>query len=208
MLPTNMLVGVYLIAISLCTFFEMTNSRTSTMWKLNTETGKIQTLTAEEDHIKNYASLDEDMLYNFNAMADVYTRDETFFTIVSSTRIDSHSSSGGGWLRQSAENTLESLLQAKKLKTEREISSAKNKKSTTTTTTTTTATTTTTTINGENNHNNKIALRNSTHSVDNLDCGQPVNYTNYDYIINLGAQYKHKQTPAMPEPDVNILVFL
>lgn len=185
MLPTNMLVGVYLAVTSLCTFFEMTNSRTSTMWKLNAETGKIQNLDVEGDEIKNYASLDEDMLYNFNAMAEVYSRDETFFTIVSSMRIDSHS----GWLRQSAENTLESLLEARKLKTENS-SRLKNKK--------------THSFTPSINMENKIALRNNTQNTDTLDCGQPVNYTNYDYIINLGAHYKNKQTPAMPEPDVRM----
>ncbi|KAI8127697.1 hypothetical protein FF38_11259 [Lucilia cuprina] len=187
MLPSNVLLGVYFAVTWLCTCFEMTNSRTSTMWKLNMQTGKIQTLDEEGEQIKNYASLDEDMLYNFNAMADVYSRDETFFTLVSSTRIDNQN----GWLRQSAESTLASLLEARKLKTEN-ILKATNKKSHTFAALPP--------LNMENN----VALHNNTQNVvvDTLDCGQPINYTNYDYIINLGAQYKHKQTPAMPEPDV------
>lgn len=185
MLPTNMLVGVYLIVTSLCTFFEVTNSRTSSMWKLNAETGKIEGLDVEGNDVNNYASLDEDMIYNFNAMAEVYSIDETFFTIVSSTRTDNFS----GWLRQSAEISLDSLLQARKLKTEY---AARNKNKYAL-------------FARNTNAEYKIALRNNSQNVNTLDCGQPVNYTNYDYIINLGAQYKHKQTPIMPEPDVRRL---
>lgn len=191
MLRTNMWVGAYLALTSLCTFFEMTNSRTSTMWKLNAETGKIQTLDMMETHMKSYSSLDEDMLYNFNAMADVYTRDETFFTIVSSTRLDDHN---GGWLRQSAENSLESLLEARKLKSETVLMEKPKKRNT---------------LKARINVETKLAVRNtSSDSAETLDCGQPVNYTHYDYIINLGANYKHKQTPPMPEPDVSIVIFL
>lgn len=155
------------------------------MWKLNAETGNIETLIAEEESIKSFSAFDENILFNLNAMAEVYSADETFFTIVSSPHIENQH----GWLRQSAENSLESLLQAKQLKTEDNLKS-KDKK-----------------LHMHSSSikiENKIIVRNSSKGrSESLDCGQPLNYTDYDYIINLGAQYKHKQTPLVPEPDVS-----
>lgn len=185
-----MLLGVFLAVVTLCSIFVTTNSRTSTMWKLNAKTGKIETLVAVEEPIKSYSTFDENTMYNFNAMAEVYSTDETFFTIVSSTRIENQH----GWLRQSAENSLESLLQARKLKTEDNLKS-KDKK--------------THTHSSSVKMENKIVVRNNSKShSETLDCGQPLNYTDYDYIINLGAQYKHKQTPLMPEPDVSSFLYI
>lgn len=185
MLRTNMWVGVYLACTSLCTFFVMTNSRTSTMWKLNTEAGKIQTLDIIDRHIKSYSPLDEDLIYNFNAMAEVYSNDEMFFTIVSSTRLDDHN---GGWLRQSVENTLDSLLETRKVKAEANSLEKIRKRNI---------------LKEKTLMGSKVSVRNSSDSVEALDCGQPVNYTHYDYIISLGTSYKNKQTQLMPEPEVS-----
>ncbi|XP_035784690.1 uncharacterized protein LOC118462792 isoform X2 [Anopheles albimanus] len=170
----------YGLAYIVCMQIMTTNSRTSTLWKLNTEEGKIVCVTSIRDRqIKSTFS---------NALESLYTEDEndsklhlrslqelvqsallkedeeSTFHIITST---ASSFRDNTWSRKSSSehllNVASSTTSGKSFKSKTKSQSAES---------------------------------------DELDCGKPVNFTYYDDLIGIAQRYNH---PDVPEPEVAYL---
>ncbi|XP_035784682.1 uncharacterized protein LOC118462792 isoform X1 [Anopheles albimanus] len=171
----------YGLAYIVCMQIMTTNSRTSTLWKLNTEEGKIVCVTSIRDRqIKSTFS---------NALESLYTEDEndsklhlrslqelvqsallkedeeSTFHIITST---ASSFRDNTWSRKSSSEHLLNVASSS-------TTSGKSFKSKT---------------------------KSQSAESDELDCGKPVNFTYYDDLIGIAQRYNH---PDVPEPEVAYL---
>ncbi|XP_054730230.1 uncharacterized protein LOC129238999 [Anastrepha obliqua] len=205
---------VYLTVVALCWQFELTNSRTSTLWKLNTDSGKITGHYSASRGQGDNSMLEEFSIPMFDASADVYAQDEVFYIIASTltlgtsaaaitsgTDVDNSEGNGStnrgavyGWVRESPENSLESLgtlskrsNESKTAEHENDEAEAESKKATVTV---------------GNGGLPSVTNADTALVVDEtLDC-KPVNFTYYDYLIGVGQRFNH---PKIPEPEVAYL---
>ncbi|XP_055371247.1 uncharacterized protein LOC129605488 [Condylostylus longicornis] len=172
---------VYLAIVTLLWQIPITNSRTSTLWKLN-ENGKIT----------GYADEGKDVLLSHTMEKKL--KEDDIFNIITSTVV----TYGNSWSKQSIEKNCDGLIcdiDEKLQKKEEPVKNSSinsNKQSNDSVDATVDSTTTILTKN-----NNK---RES--SGDLLDCGKPVNFTYYDYLIGVANRFSH---PLTPEPDVAYL---
>ncbi|XP_036318778.1 tetratricopeptide repeat protein 17-like isoform X2 [Rhagoletis pomonella] len=206
-----MRIVVYLTIVALCWQFELTNSRTSTLWKLNEDSGKITGHISSNLGQGDNTLLDEFSIPMFDASADVYAQDEVFYIIASTMALgtsagagitgpdtdngigngSNNRGAGYGWVRESPENSLESLGTVAKHCNESGTMTHESK-------------------NAEDESNSKAAIENSVGPSivtnvgtalvvdETLDC-KPVNFTYYDYLIGVGQRFNH---PKIPEPEV------
>lgn len=164
---------------ALCLQIPITNSKTSTLWKLNTDDRKI-TGRIEED---------KDMVLLNSAVNEKYKSDDVFNIITSTIAY------GSSWSKQSVEkscdipcdgNGNENGINLKGIPPTASVVTVVSSGSTKTTTTPTTT-----------------ALKKTNSDLDEvLDCGKPVNFTYYDYLIGVAQRFNH---PLIPEPDVAYL---
>lgn len=202
---------VYLAIVALCWQFEMTSSRTSTLWKLNTDSGKITGHISDTRGKADNTMLEEFSIPLFDANADVYAQDEVFYIIASTLALGASTgartgindadrnegnSGGYGWVRESPENSIETSATLSKRcnesdgeKQETDDDEAENKKSAS--------------ITGINGPDIPAATNVDTALVsdESLDC-KPVNFTYYDYLIGVGQRSNHSK---IPEPEVAYL---
>lgn len=197
---------VYLAIVALCWQFEMTSSRTSTLWKLNTDSGKITGHISDTRGKADNIMLEEFSIPLFDANADVYAQDEVFYIIASTlalgastgassgnTDVDRNegNSAGYGWVRESPENSIETMTTLSKRCNESDAEKqetggdeVENKKSSS--------------ITGSSGIPTVTNVDTALVADESLNC-KPVNFTYYDYLIGVGQRFNH---PKIPEPEV------
>uniref|UniRef100_A0A1A9UHX7 Uncharacterized protein n=1 Tax=Glossina austeni TaxID=7395 RepID=A0A1A9UHX7_GLOAU len=182
MMQTKVILKATLAMTALWSLITLTNSRTSTRWKLNSATGKIQFHDPGAKNKDSYFA-DNKTINDLDLTSDIYQQDAVFYIIATSNRIFD----GVDWLQQSLESSiLHSPIQmsiGRKISTE---SFSNNL---------------TVEQRMEHAHNEKL-VKTPLKIKESLDCGQPLNYTQYDYITNIGDHYRHKEMKLMPEPEV------
>nr|XP_014097975.2 uncharacterized protein LOC106623109 [Bactrocera oleae] len=200
---------VYLAIVALCWQFEMTSSRTSTLWKLNTDSGKITGHISDTRGKADNIMLEEFSIPLFDANADVYAQDEVFYIIASTlalgastgassgnTDVDRNegNSAGYGWVRESPENSIETMTTLSKRCNESDAEKqdsggdeVENKKSSS--------------ITGSSGIPTVTNVDTALVADESLNC-KPVNFTYYDYLIGVGQRFNH---PKIPEPEVAYL---
>ncbi|XP_067641784.1 uncharacterized protein [Eurosta solidaginis] len=205
---------ICLALVSLCWQIKLTNSRTSTLWRLNKDSGKITGHATTNLGNVDSTMLEEFGMPVFDASADVYAQDEIFYIIASTLALgtnagsrttalktDSNNGYGDstecdsyGWVRESTESSVES----RNLKKRNESNNKKHDKGNVETKINKKPAT----IGGEG-----LGMKNTTYvdtamTVDEtLNC-KPVNYTFFDYLIGVGQRFDH---PMIPEPEVAYL---
>ncbi|XP_040173513.1 uncharacterized protein LOC120906118 [Anopheles arabiensis] len=187
----------YGLVYILCTQVLSTNSRTSTLWKLNTEEGKIvsgtggsncklqssgageskmtaagesgstTTTTTGSGSSSNNNNVDESLVDPYHPEED----EDSTFQIITITAANYRDNT---WRRHARGKLIVNLPKA----TPEGEGAAANHKATATHPTT------------------------SPESADVLDCGKPVNFTYYDDLIGVAQRYSH---PVVPEPEVAFL---
>uniref|UniRef100_A0A182M3E6 Uncharacterized protein n=1 Tax=Anopheles culicifacies TaxID=139723 RepID=A0A182M3E6_9DIPT len=166
----------YGLVYILCTQVLSTNSRTSTLWKLNSEEGKIVSVssggtncklqssggksTAEEGVFVPVTSNEEELLDPYHPEED----EESTFHIITTTAANYRDNT---WSRQARKIIVKLPKPASD--------------------STTSASMKGTSVSAES---------------DVLDCGKPVNFTYYDDLIGVAQRYSH---PIVPEPEVAYL---
>ncbi|KAL9874092.1 uncharacterized protein LOC119637348 isoform X2 [Glossina fuscipes] len=182
MIQTKVILKATLAMTALWSLITLTNSRTSTRWKLNSATGKIQ---FHDTGAKNKGSYfaDNKTINDLDLTSDIYQQDAVFYIIATSNRIFD----GVDWSQQSLEpSILHSPIQmsiGRKISTESFSSNLTAEQRM------------------EHAHNEKV-VKTRLKIKESLDCGQLLNYTQYDYITNIGDHYRHKEMKLMPEPEV------
>lgn len=174
----------YLAFCALCLQIPITNSKTSTLWKLNTDDRKI-TGRIEED---------KDMILLNSAVNDKYKNDDVFNIITSTIAY------GSTWSKQSVERSCDipcdndgndNGINLNGIPPTASVVTVVGGSSSSSSSTKTTTTTTTTALKKANSELDEV-----------LDCGKPVNFTYYDYLIGVAQRFNH---PLIPEPDVAYL---
>ncbi|XP_049535214.1 uncharacterized protein LOC125950863 isoform X2 [Anopheles darlingi] len=170
----------YGLAYIVCMQIITTNSRTSTLWKLNSEEGKIICVTSLRDRQSKatfsnaleslYKDDENDAPLHFRSVQELVQNsfpnedEDSTFNIITST---ASSFRDNTWIRKSSGkhllNVATSTSFGKRLKSETEVPGAES---------------------------------------DELDCGKPVNFTYYDDLIGIAQRYNH---PDVPEPEVAYL---
>ncbi|XP_037920438.1 uncharacterized protein LOC119657553 isoform X2 [Hermetia illucens] len=148
------------ISLALSTFFwqvTVTNSRTSTLWKLNPDVGKITGFVEDETS----AVL---------STTPVGINEDEVFNIITSTVV----AHGATWSKHSMEKSYDEFYERRKTKSF--ISDMPEKLAQTAVTT----------------------KKTSDYNDGPLDCGKPVNYTYYDYLIGVSQRFNH---PVIPDPE-------
>uniref|UniRef100_A0A182QJM7 Uncharacterized protein n=1 Tax=Anopheles farauti TaxID=69004 RepID=A0A182QJM7_9DIPT len=190
----------YGLVYILCTQVMSTNSRTSTLWKLNSEEGKIVSVaagaaggncklqsgeepsdghvaaTGEEGDFGAHASSEEELHPGY----DPAEEEESTFHIITTTAANYRDNT---WRRHAREKIIVHLPKASTDASVAQGSNALNAAQQSTTTT-----------------NSGTSSDGVTEDV--LDCGKPVNFTYYDDLIGVAQRYSH---PIVPEPDVAYL---
>uniref|UniRef100_A0A1A9W940 Uncharacterized protein n=1 Tax=Glossina brevipalpis TaxID=37001 RepID=A0A1A9W940_9MUSC len=186
MIQTKVIIKATLAMAAFYSLITSTNSRTSTRWKLNSSTGKIQFVDTPVTNDKDSYFADNKTLNDFDITSDIYKQDAVFYIIATSNRVFD----GIDWLQQSLDPSI--------LRSQKQLSSASSARK----------------VSIESFSNNLIGEEQIEHAhnekevkahlkvKESLDCGQPVNYTQYDYITNIGDHYRHKEMKLMPEPEV------
>ncbi|XP_011179903.1 uncharacterized protein LOC105210566 [Zeugodacus cucurbitae] len=198
---------VYLAIVALCWQFELTSSRTSTLWKLNTDSGKITGHISDTRGKADNTMLEEFNIPLFDANADVYAQDEVFYIIASTLSLGTSTgvttaitdpdhkegkSASYGWVRESPENSIESLTTLSKRCNESNaekqgtVGADVGKKSASS---------------GSGGIPTVTNVDTALVADESLDC-KPVNFTYYDYLIGVGQRFNH---PKIPEPEVAYL---
>ncbi|XP_055913550.1 tetratricopeptide repeat protein 17-like [Eupeodes corollae] len=161
----------YLAVCALCLQIPITNSKTSTLWKLNTDDRKI-TGRIEED---------KDIVLLNSAVNEKYKNDDVFNIITSTIAY------GSTWSKQSVERSCDIPCDG----SGDNDSGGVSLKGIPPTASVVTVV------------NTKTALKKTNSELDEvLDCGKPVNFTYYDYLIGVAQRFNH---PLIPEPDVAYL---
>uniref|UniRef100_A0A2M4BQI1 Putative calmodulin-binding protein n=1 Tax=Anopheles marajoara TaxID=58244 RepID=A0A2M4BQI1_9DIPT len=168
----------YGLAYIVCMQIMTTNSRTSTLWKLNSEEGKIVGVTAIRDRqVKStFSNALESLSTEDESESTLHLRglqelvqtalpnEESTFHIITST---ASSFRDNTWSRKSSDthllNVAASTAFGKSFQSKTEATAAESEE---------------------------------------LDCGKPVNFTYYDDLIGIAQRYNH---PAVPEPEVAYL---
>uniref|UniRef100_A0A182MZJ5 Uncharacterized protein n=1 Tax=Anopheles dirus TaxID=7168 RepID=A0A182MZJ5_9DIPT len=186
----------YGLVYILCTQVLSTNSRTSTLWKLNTEEGKIVSIaagaasncklqSANEATAENAAATGEEGELGSHATGDEEQLEEdSTFHIITTTAANYRDNT---WRRHARDKIIVNLAKPSTDATSPQESNLKGAQQSTAASSTTTTTTTT----------NSVGV-----SEDVLDCGKPVNFTYYDDLIGVAQRYSH---PIVPEPEVAYL---
>uniref|UniRef100_A0A182W4I1 Tetratricopeptide repeat protein 17 n=1 Tax=Anopheles minimus TaxID=112268 RepID=A0A182W4I1_9DIPT len=171
----------YGLVYILCTQVLSTNSRTSTLWKLNTEEGKIVSVSSSGANCKLQSSGGKDtanmdtagegvfvpVTNNVEELLDPYNPEEdeeSTFHIITTTAANYRDNT---WSRQARE------VIVKLPKAASDSTSSASMKGTS-----------------------------ASAESDVLDCGKPVNFTYYDDLIGVAQRYSH---PNVPEPEVAYL---
>ncbi|XP_058126997.1 uncharacterized protein LOC131290651 [Anopheles ziemanni] len=165
----------------LCIQVLSTNSRTSTLWKLNPDEGKIVSVASDSDCnlqgtdsrvASNRVATDDNDYSTGEHNGEEYVHqyvdaedDGSTFYIITSTAANYRENT---WRRQSRDNVIVNLP--------KDSSSS-----------------------GPNASGPKSGTEAET---DVLDCGKPVNFTYYDDLIGVAQRYSH---PIVPEPEVAYL---
>lgn len=184
-------VFVYVFCLQIIT----TNTRTSTLWKLNSEQGKIVSVPAG-------GSLKDDSVSSFpmdehGDQADADEDDESTFTIITATAANYRYNT---WNR--GEGTTEEL--------QRRVAEASSSEQTVSPLRTSTSKNLTAAGNGSPlaaagrtySATHPTEDSEQTNSIEPLTCGKPVNFTHYDDLVGVAQRYEHN--PA-PEPEVAYL---
>ena len=165
-------INVVVFVLCALSSWQVTNSRTSTFWKINTECGDNKITGYDPVEVENIGPMS---LTNKN-------RDEVFYIIASTIMIDGDGGAAGGvanahWIRHSA-------ISAALPKIPHNIELTQN-------------------INAHNaTHGDNTMDANGLATDESLNCGKPVNFTYYDYLIGVGQRFNH---PMVPEPEVAYL---
>ncbi|XP_004535091.1 uncharacterized protein LOC101458952 isoform X2 [Ceratitis capitata] len=197
---------VYLTIAALFWQFELTNSRTSTLWKLNIDSGKITGHISTTRRQTDNAMLEDFNIPMFDASADVYAQDEVFYIIASTFALgasagvgrgadgNENNGAGYGWVRESPENSLETFEtltkhcnESNSAENEHGMTEIRNKKAA--------GTAGSAVITTTSNVDTALVID------ETLDC-PPVNYSFYDYLIGVGHRF---DLPKVPEPEVAYL---
>ncbi|XP_050074771.1 uncharacterized protein LOC126562339 [Anopheles maculipalpis] len=178
----------YGLVYILCTQVLSTNSRTSTLWKLNTEEGKIVSVGPGGANCKLQSSggkategttttgeaageYDPDTNNSEELLAEPYhpeEDEESTFHIITTTAANYRDNT---WRRHARDKIIVNLVK--------------------------------TSADSSPGANSKVAgTGTSTEPSDVLDCGKPVNFTYYDDLIGVAQRYSH---PIAPEPEVAYL---
>ncbi|XP_050099729.1 uncharacterized protein LOC126579970 [Anopheles aquasalis] len=171
----------YGLAYIVCMQIMTTNSRTSTLWKLNSEEGKIVCVTSIRDRQAKstfsnaleslYTDNENDSKLHFRSFQELVQTalpnedEESTFHIITST---ASSFRDNTWSRKSSDKHRLNVA-------------------------------TSTTAFGKSFKSKTEA---PTADSDELDCGKPVNFTYYDDLIGIAQRYNH---PDVPEPEVAYL---
>lgn len=159
----------YLAFCALCLQIPITNSKTSTLWKLNTDDRKI-TGRLEDD---------KDVVHLSSAVNEKYKNDDVFNIITSTIAY------GSTWSKQSVERSCDIPCDGSDNDNGVNLKGIPPSASVVTVV------------------NSKTALKKTSSELDEvLDCGKPVNFTYYDYLIGVAQRFNH---PLIPEPDVAYL---
>lgn len=172
-------VFVYIFCVQIIT----TNTRTSTLWKLNSEQGKIvsvPTTGSKDDSFGGY-TVDELNERGQTSFLDEDDEESTFAIITAAAANYRHNTWNMG------EGTTEELLrQLEENPTLSPLASSYRK--------------------SNKNANNSNGYRGTTESSssqeetkDLLTCGKPVNFTHYDDLVGVAQRYEHNPSP---EPEV------
>uniref|UniRef100_A0A182PFV6 Uncharacterized protein n=1 Tax=Anopheles epiroticus TaxID=199890 RepID=A0A182PFV6_9DIPT len=172
----------YGLVYILCTQVLSTNSRTSTLWKLNTEEGKIVSASCGSNGKLQIPSTGEGKVgpagegpinnSNGEELLDSYPSEEdedSTFQIITITAANYRDNT---WRRHARGKLVVNFPKA----------SAEGGMTA--------------------NANHKATSAPATADSDVLDCGKPVNFTYYDDLIGVAQRYNH---PVVPEPDVAFL---
>ncbi|XP_055616364.1 tetratricopeptide repeat protein 17-like [Toxorhynchites rutilus septentrionalis] len=176
-------VFVYIFCLQVIT----TNTRTSTLWKLNAEQGKIVSVStgrhAARDSLAGFTLEDGDFLHPDELDED----EESTFTIITATAANSRHNT---WNR--GEGTTEELLRRLGEDTANHAPSQ----------TTNGSSEDTVLTSSKGNTDDYTSQPDKRSSAEPLTCGKPVNFTHYDDLVGVAQRYEHN---LAPEPEVAYL---
>ncbi|XP_055534146.1 uncharacterized protein LOC129723760 [Wyeomyia smithii] len=181
-------VFVYIFCLQIIT----TNTRTSTLWKLNSEQGKIvsvPTVTGRDDSFGGYAV--EDLTERGQVpFADDDNEESTFAIITAAAANYRHNTWNRGegtteeLLRRLEENPTLSPLASSYSKSNKNASNGNTFRASPEST-------------SRSQEEAKVSAE-----ADLLTCGKPVNFTHYDDLVGVAQRYEHNPSP---EPEVAYL---
>lgn len=194
-------VFVYIFCLQIIT----TNTRTSTLWKLNSEQGKIVSVPAggasgdaKDESLSGY-SVEQLAIRGESLHPDEPDEDEeSTFSIITATAANYHHNTwnrGEGTteelLRRLAEDPTDAYLDAAKSSNKKANGSNSNYNRSGSTVSP-----------SEPSAKQRLSSESDVPPEDLLTCGKPVNFTHYDDLVGVAQRYEHN---LAPEPEVAYL---